>query len=55
MAEEHEHRARCFRGAGMAAGMRVEAPTTPMDIAPTIMRHLGSPAGGMDGRPLGEG
>lgn len=43
------------RGPGMAAGVRVEGPTTPMDIAPTIMLHLGLPAGGMDGQPLGEG
>jgi len=39
-------------GGGFAAGTRSAVPTAPMDIAPTILRHFGLPADGMDGRPL---
>lgn len=39
-------------GGGFAAGTRSGAPTSPMDIAPTILRHLSLAMDGMDGRPL---
>ncbi|MCM0020663.1 MAG: alkaline phosphatase family protein [Tagaea sp.] len=40
------------RGASVAAGATVDAPTSIMDIAPTIARHLGLDASGFDGRAL---
>ena len=39
-------------GPGFAAGTAREAPVHVTDLAPSIMRHLGIPAPGMDGRPL---
>jgi Type I phosphodiesterase / nucleotide pyrophosphatase len=39
-------------GAGFAAGGSRAAPVHVIDFAPTVMRHLGIPAPGMDGRPL---
>ena len=38
-------------GAGFAAGARNE-PVHVVDLAPTIMRHLGIPSSGMDGSAL---
>jgi hypothetical protein len=38
-------------GGGFAAGIRDE-PSSLLDIAPTVLRHLGLDAGGMDGHPL---
>jgi predicted AlkP superfamily pyrophosphatase or phosphodiesterase len=40
------------RGGGFGAGGRCDAETSAIDIAPTILRHLDLPAGGMDGKPL---
>jgi arylsulfatase A-like enzyme len=39
-------------GPGFTAGAGREAAAHVIDLAPTIMRHLGVPAPGMDGRPL---
>ena len=39
-------------GPGFAAGAKRNAAVHVTDLAPTIMRHLGVPAPGMDGRPL---
>ena len=39
-------------GPGFSAGSAREAAVHVTDLAPTIMRHLGIPAPGMDGRPL---
>ncbi|MBI2585627.1 MAG: alkaline phosphatase family protein [Rhodospirillales bacterium] len=39
------------RGGGFKAG-RVDAPSSAVDIAPTILAHLGLPFTGMDGKPL---
>jgi hypothetical protein len=39
-------------GAGFSAGTVADAPTSPIDIAPTILAHLQIAAEGMDGRPL---
>jgi arylsulfatase A-like enzyme len=39
-------------GAGFAAGAVRDEPVHVIDLAPSIMRHLGIPADGMDGRPL---
>jgi len=39
-------------GPGFAAGAVSAAPTSPIDIAPTILAHLRLPADGMDGRAL---
>ena len=39
-------------GAGFAAGGVSIAPTSPIDIAPTILAHLDVPAEGMEGRGL---
>ena len=39
-------------GAGFPPGTASTAPTSPIDIAPTILAHLRLPADGMDGRAL---
>ncbi len=39
-------------GAGFAVGTTSMAPTSPIDLAPTILTHLRQPAEGMDGRAL---
>jgi arylsulfatase A-like enzyme len=39
-------------GPGFAQGESRDRPTHVVDLAPTIMRHLGIAAPGMDGRPL---
>ncbi len=39
-------------GAGFTAGALSHVPTSPIDIAPTILAHLQLPAQGMDGRGL---
>jgi arylsulfatase A-like enzyme len=39
-------------GAGFTGGAVSTAPTSPIDIAPTILAHLQVPAEGMDGRAL---
>jgi hypothetical protein len=41
-----------IEGSGFAAGAARDARVHVTDLAPTIMRHLGIPAPGMDGRPL---
>jgi arylsulfatase A-like enzyme len=40
-------------GAGFTAGGVSIAPTSPIDIAPTILAHLDQPTQGMEGRGLG--
>ncbi len=52
LGEYEQHPFLFVTGGGFAPGTRSEAPTSPMDIAPTILRHLGLPMDGMDGRPL---
>jgi arylsulfatase A-like enzyme len=42
------------RGAGFRAGGVCDAPSSCIDLAPTILRHLGQPLEGLDGRPLQE-
>jgi arylsulfatase A-like enzyme len=39
-------------GAGFSDGVARQEPSCIIDIAPTILTHLGLPASGMDGRPL---
>lgn len=39
-------------GAGFTAGSVSTAPTSPIDVAPTILAHLDLPADGMEGRAL---
>jgi len=39
-------------GAGFQEGTISNAPTSPIDIAPTILAHLQLPVEGMDGRRL---
>jgi hypothetical protein len=39
-------------GPGFSAGATCTEPVHVTDLAPTIMRHLGIPASGMDGRAL---
>lgn len=41
-----------IRGRGFAPGPRPGRASSAIDLAPTAMRHLGLPAGGMDGAPL---
>jgi arylsulfatase A-like enzyme len=41
-----------IEGAGFAAGATCDAPTSAIDLAPTILRHLSQPADGCDGRAL---
>ncbi|MBN8927680.1 MAG: alkaline phosphatase family protein [Rhodospirillales bacterium] len=43
------------QGDGFAAGSVRQEPTSVIDAAPTILRHLGMPADGMDGRALQAG
>ena len=40
------------RGAGYAPASECKDPTSAVDLAPTILRHLGLQFGGMDGVPL---
>jgi predicted AlkP superfamily pyrophosphatase or phosphodiesterase len=40
------------RGKGLAANGEAPGGSSPVDIAPTILRHLGLPGGNLDGRPL---
>jgi len=39
------------RGGGFVPG-NADAPSSAIDIAPTILRHLGLPFAGIDGKPL---
>jgi arylsulfatase A-like enzyme len=39
-------------GPGFTAGSISATPTSPIDLAPTILAHLQQPGEGMDGRPL---
>jgi hypothetical protein len=39
-------------GADFAPGALVTATSSITDLAPTILRHLGLPTAGCDGRPL---
>ena len=39
-------------GGGFVAGGKSDEETSAIDIAPTILRHLGLPWSGMDGKPL---
>ena len=39
-------------GTGFEAGRKVDAASSAVDIAPTVLRFLGRPADGLDGRPL---
>jgi len=39
-------------GQGFTAGQEVNKPTSPIDIAPTAVRHLGKDGADMDGRAL---
>ena len=41
-----------IEGAGFAASSVINAPTSPIDLAPTILAHLNQPGTGMDGRAL---
>ena len=41
-----------LRGGGFTAGKTVRAPSSPVDIAPTVLRHLGLACDGMDGTAL---
>ncbi len=40
------------RGGGFAPGTRVDAPSSPLDIAPTLLAHLGVAGDGMEGTSL---
>lgn len=40
------------RGGDFGRATRVDTPSSPIDIAPTILRHLGLPHDDMDGAPL---
>lgn len=41
-----------IRGPGFAPGTTSDAPSSAIDIAPTVLRHLGLPVTQMDGRAL---
>ena len=41
-----------IEGPGFVAGSAAKAPTSPIDLAPTILAHLGQPGAGMDGQAL---
>ncbi len=38
-----------IRGGGFPSGAAIARPTSCIDLAPTILAHLGQPSGGMDG------
>ena len=40
------------RGPGFAPGRRDDPGVSPVDMAPTVLHHLGQPWSGVDGRPL---
>jgi len=40
------------RGAEFNGGIEMLKPVSPMDIAPTVLQHLGISWKGMDGTPL---
>lgn len=44
-----------MRGAGFSPGTVREDASAPIDLAPTLLRHLGQPLDGLDGRPLQDG
>ncbi|MCA0240891.1 MAG: alkaline phosphatase family protein [Proteobacteria bacterium] len=46
-----QHPFLCLTGGGFRSGQRSE-PVSLIDIAPTVLRHLGVAADGMQGRPL---
>jgi arylsulfatase A-like enzyme len=49
----HEQRPFLFvRGAGFAPGRREDDGVSPLDLAPTVLRHLGRAWSDVDGRPL---
>ena len=39
-------------GAGFGTGFSQPVETSLVDLAPTVLAHLGLPYDGMDGRPL---
>jgi hypothetical protein len=41
-----------LRGGGFATRRRTAAPASLIDLAPTVLRHLGQGWDGLDGRPL---
>jgi hypothetical protein len=41
-----------IEGSGFAPGATRTDPTSMIDLAPTILAHLGLPADGCDGQPL---
>jgi arylsulfatase A-like enzyme len=41
-----------IEGAGFAAGAGRDEPSSAVDIAPTVLTHLGVPFDNLDGRPL---
>ena len=41
-----------IEGSGFAPDKATSVPSSPIDLAPTILAHLRQPASGMDGRPL---
>ena len=47
-----QHAFLILQGGGFEAGSRCDEASSAIDIAPTILRHLGLPFDGMDGRPL---
>ena len=47
-----QHAFLCVHGGAFGAGSKCDEETSAIDIAPTILRHLGLPFDGMDGRPL---
>ncbi|MGE0697617.1 MAG: alkaline phosphatase family protein [Hyphomicrobiaceae bacterium] len=44
-----------IQGSGFTSGARRDTASSAVDIAPTVMTHLGLPAADMDGRPLQAG
>lgn len=52
LGEYEQHPFAMARGTGYAAGTTCGDPTSAVDLAPTILRHLGMEYGDMDGVPL---
>ncbi len=50
-----QHAFLAVKGGGFGAGARSDDPTSAINLAPTVLRHLGLPLGGMDGKPLAKG
>lgn len=50
-----QHTFLAIMGGGFGVGVGSDDPTSAIDLAPTILRHLDLPVDGIDGKPLAKG